>query len=658
MPTTIRFSLQFSGTDVFDQQTMAERLLSQAGSTDHAVRARLQAILAATCLTTSPRTAAAAASESHREAKLAGDRVSHAWALVATCVVDVSPTTLDGRLSMTREVLTIAQETNELEFVQTAYFLHLGALAEQGAIDELDLALSPTGTFLSAFPWLNDERHVEWFRCLRATIDGQEGLAETMAGNGMLAAQRIGDPDGESVWVGQLAIIRWMQGRVVELEPAFLAARRRAPHEAVWAVSLAWMWLQQGRRSAAHALITTLPPVAELPIDRNWLATTCILAVVAAELRELDIAQSARDALLPFEDRLVTIGLGVTCWGTVSRPLALVAAALGDTDAAITHYRRALAFAARIGAHPWLAEAQTELAAILAGRSGSGDAEEAIALATEAVAAGRALQLRGAEEAAAVVLASVTASRNDPRGRPDLHSLARIRVMGAFEVISEQGVVAQWRSRKARQLLKILVAKRGVAVSRETVMHLLWPDEPPQSLSNRFSVAATTVRRALDPTGALPKDAYLELRGPLVRLRIDRIDVDVETFLTEARAALAPPMPADTSIALLARALSTYHGDVLADEPGELWAHDLEREVHIALFAVSHALAEAAEDAGDQLTRVDRYRSILALDEYDQRAHEGLIDALTKLGASGQAMAANAQYSQRMAELGISTTAG
>ena len=660
MPNTMSLTLHFSGPGVFDQQALAEKLLTRAGTTDHAVRARLQAILAASHIATSPETAVGAASEARREAQLAGDEVSRAWSLIADCIVDVSPTSLAARLSMTRDVLQIAQATNELEFVQTAYFLHLGALAEQGAIDLLDLALSPTGTLLSAFPWLSDERHVAWFRCLRATIDGQEGLAEQLAGNGLAVAQRHADPDAQSVWVGQLAIIRWMQGRVVELEPAFLHARRTAPHEPVWAVSLAWMWLQQGRRSAARALITTLAPVTELPLDRNWLATTCILAVVAAELRELEIAQAVRSALLPFEDRFVTIGLGVTCWGTVSRPLALVSAALGETDAAIAHYRRALAFTARIGAHPWLAEAQTELAAILGDRSESGDLEEAVTLATEAAATGRALQLRGTEEAAAMVLASVnasTASRSETSGMLNTRSVARIRVLGTFEVTSGEGIVAEWQSRKARQLLKILVAKRGVAVSRESVMHLLWPDEPAHSLANRFSVAATTVRRALDPTGVLPKDTYLETRGPLLRLRIDRIDVDVETFLTEARAALAAPAAAGTSIALLTQALSTYRGDVLADEPGELWAHDLEREVHIAFFAVSHALAEAAAEVGDQLTRVDCYRSILALDEYDQRAHAGLIDALTRVGASGQAVAASAQYSERMEELGISVTA-
>lgn len=632
-------------------------MLAQVSAAEHHVRARLHAIVAAARVLAAPSAAEDAALQSQREARLAGDEVSRAWSMIAACVVDVSPEALGERIAKSREVLQIAQATGEVELVPTAYFLYLGALAEQGSIDELDHALSPTGALIAAFPWLEHARHVAWFRCLRATINGQAELAEQLAETGFAIARECGDPDAESVWVGQLAIIRWMQGRVVELEPAFLQARQQAPHEPVWAVSLAWMWLQQGRKSAARALITTIPPIAELPLDRNWLATACILGVVAAELRETDISESVRDALLPFEDRLVTMGLGVTTWGTVSRPLALIAVSLGDTETAITHYRRAVETAARVGAHPWLAEAQTELAQILVRRSSAPDADEAFALATDAVATGRALQLRHIEEAAAVQLAVLQPKPRFDRqtgGASVAAPSAKIRVLGNFEVLSEHGEVAHWQSRKARQLLQVLVAKRGVAVSRESVMHLLWPDEAPERLANRFSVAATTVRRALDPSGKVSSNTYLDSRGRLVRLCIERIDVDVESFLSLSADALSSTAPDHVRARLLAEALAIYGGDIFVDEPEELWAQDLQREVHLAFFAVCHALAELSAGTGDSFTRLDCYRRILAVDPYDQRAHEGQLDALALLGAASQLMEANEVYAQRMAELGIS----
>src|SRR5690606_15582457 len=113
-----------------------------------------------------------------------------------------------------------------------------------------------------------------------------------------------------------------------------------------------------------------------------------------------------------------------------------------------------------------------------------------------------------------------------------------ITVLGDFDVRTREGAPARWQSRKARRLLKILVARRGVAIGRQTVMHMLWPDEAPQRVANRFSVAATTVRRALDPTGSRPSDAYLETGNGLVRLCVDELSIDIETFLTTATAAL------------------------------------------------------------------------------------------------------------------------
>lgn len=656
MPQQSRFALNFSGSGTVGQARYVTELLAQLDPSEHAVRARLQAILVSAHVFIDPSEAATCADAALTDAQRAGDDVSRAWALIAASIADVSPQGVHRRLADTAEVLRIAQETGEWEFVPTAYFLHLGALADLGMLSDIDRALSPTGDFLIAFPWLAGERHVAWFRCLRATIDGQAEVAERIADDALQLALQSSDPDAHSVWVGQLAIIRWMQGRVVELEPAFLHARQASPHEPVWAVSLAWMWLRQGRRSAARSLIAALPAFADLPVDRNWLSTACILAIAAAELDETELAAAVGAALAPFEDRLVTIGLGVTCWGTVSRPLALVARALGDVEGAIRHYRRAIDTAGRIGAHPWLAEAQVELAAMLADQRAHGSRREAFELASEAAATGRALNLHSIEPAASRLLDrlnDVDAVHPDAMPSSATGSRPRIDVLGAFEVIAPDGTIARWQSRKARQLLKILVSRRGVAISRDTLMHLLWPDEAPQKVSNRFSVAATTVRRALDPHREFPSDTYLQVHGSVVSLRVDRIDIDLERFLAEtARSLSALPL---TSVAAgrMRATLELHRGDAFADEPEESWAEQARGEVHAAFFAAAHALAEASHARGDVLTRLDCYRSILAIDGYDQRAHEGLIDAMESMGAHGQAAVARESYGRRMEEIDI-----
>lgn len=662
MHTTTRFALNFSDPEVYGQQQVAIDQLRRLDLDDHIMRARLLAILTATSVVTDLGAARAAAAQARVVAEQSENDLVRAWSLLASCVADLSCEATPQRLIMAREILRIAQETGESEFVQTAFFLYLAALAELGEMSELDLALSPVGPFLPRFPGLADGRHVTWFRCLQATLGGDVKHAEQLAQQGYGLAQRSGDPDGQAVFIGQLGIIRWAQGRVVDLEPQFLQARQAAPHEPVWGVSLAWIWLKQGRRSAARALVSSLPDPATLPVDRNWLSTACILAEVASKLGESKIAHQLYSLLLPFQDRLVTIGLGVTCWGTVSRSLALTAACAGNKDAAIKHYRYGIEVASQRGAHPWLAELQWELAALLAERASPGDENDAILLATEAIATARALHLYGIEERAAAFLASLQTTPSpvhavalaiSPTTPTNASGTPRITVFGGFDVTAVDGTTPRWQSRKARQLLKILVARRGATISRESLMEMIWPGIPPDRLANRFAVAVTAVRRSLDPGSTHPRDTYLENRDGLLRLRIEALDIDVENFLARARSALLSTAPVVERIAMLTEILALYTGEPLQEEQEALWAAEFRGEAQLAFFSVAHDLAGLLAEIGDHYTRRDIYRRVLALDEFDQRAHVGLIDAFVQLGSYGQAEVAKRNYAQCMESLGV-----
>src|SRR5690606_18695280 len=160
---------------------------------------------------------------------------------------------------------------------------------------------------------------------------------------------------------------------------------------------------------------------------------------------------------------------------------------------------------ARLGARPWLVDAQLDLAdALVEHRPGD---PEAASLRAEAAAAAKRLGLDlflGRLEAAgapapvtrlpppADVPAGSGGERSEqpsagersganPAGRP------QVRVVGGFEVVGLDGTTARWSSRKARELLKILVSRRGAPIHRETLMDMLWPDDDPAVLANRLS---------------------------------------------------------------------------------------------------------------------------------------------------------------------------
>lgn len=645
----------------FSRRNLPERvhrLISQLADTPptaHGRRTALHTALTACLVVTDPSRTAASARAAREEAECARDEPSLAHALLAECFRDLTSVSVAQRRDNAEQALRLAITNGLDDVAETAFFLLLSAVIEQGDIALLDRILSGEEALLSMHPELTRGRHAAWFRCLRATLDGRAERAEQLAHEAYAIARKDDDPDAEGILVGQLAIIRWMQGRVAELEPAFLHRKQIYPEEPIWSVTLAWMWVAQGRRSAARALIGSIPAAAELRRDRNWLATISILAVVAAELQDKDIAAAARRVLLNYEDHVVTIGLGVTCWGVVARPLALTAHLLGDTNAAIAHYHRAVEISARIGAHAWLAEAQRELAALLLTQT-TGPHEEALQLATEAASTGRALQLHGVEENAARVLSALRRRGERTTGMTTVRTGAvHVRILGGFEVVSAEGVPSHWQSRKARDLLKILVARRGVAIPRDSLMDLLWPDQAPGAVVNRLSVACTAVRRALDPERTSPGDTYLVTKDGMLQLRSDRLWIDAEHFLTEADAALSPTLAPEDALPRLTAALEAHRGEALIEEPYALWAERMRRDVQVAYFACAYRVAELSNASGDQFTRAEAFRRILVFDEYDQRAHLGLIDALRRLGSPGQAAQAAQRYGERMAELGIDT---
>src|SRR5690606_2573821 len=153
---------------------------------------------------------------------------------------------------------------------------------------------------------------------------------------------------------------------------------------------------------------------------------------------------------------------------------------------------------------------------------------------------------------------------------------ARVAVLGTFEVRDVDGDTPRWTSRKARSLLKILVARRGAPIAREELMGMLWPDEDPADLTNRMAVAGSTVRRAPRPPRTPPGDALVRAEAGSLRLVTRSVDVDVERFLGLADRALAAHRDDDpAALERLEEALAAHQGEALPDEPYEAWADAL-----------------------------------------------------------------------------------
>jgi DNA-binding SARP family transcriptional activator/ATP/maltotriose-dependent transcriptional regulator MalT len=235
-----------------------------------------------------------------------------------------------------------------------------------------------------------------------------------------------------------------------------------------------------------------------------------------------------------------------------------------------------------------------------------------------------------------------------------------VQTLGRFRVLFDGEPVAasSWQSRKARDLLKILIARRGRPVPRDELMGSLWPDEEGEKVANRLSVALSTLRTVLDPAKRTSSNYFIVSDREACRLDLGHVAVDVESFLSEARRGLALARSGEPGAGeVLRRAESAYNGDFLEENPYDDWALGLRDEARAVYLDTCRALAGEAQSRGDAVDAARYLRRLLERDPYDEAAHLQLVHVLLVGGQHGEARRAYRTYSSRMAEVGVEASA-
>lgn len=222
-----------------------------------------------------------------------------------------------------------------------------------------------------------------------------------------------------------------------------------------------------------------------------------------------------------------------------------------------------------------------------------------------------------------------------------------VRTLGGFEVLVDGSTIpiSAWQSKKARDLLKLLVVHRGYPVPREVLVEALWGDADDVDgtrLANRFCVALSTLRSVLGRTRT-GVDAPSPINAEAGCVALDRsvVDVDVERFLCHARAGR------------LEAALAAYGGEFLPEDMYCDWSTALREEARLAYVSVGLRLAASAAAAGDSSSTVEFCLRVLEADPYDDAGHRMLVAALAAAGRHGDARRSYDRFVARLAELGL-----
>ena len=240
-------------------------------------------------------------------------------------------------------------------------------------------------------------------------------------------------------------------------------------------------------------------------------------------------------------------------------------------------------------------------------------------------------------------------------GRPESGDIS-VRALGTFTV-SHAGTplsASGWGSRKARELVKVLLARAPRPVTREELGHLLWPDEPYDRISSRLSTALSLARTALAGEDGDRGAAPITTEGSAVGLDVSSIEVDALAFQHLADSGLRAGRSGDTGTAttLLLEAEELYGGDLFEDDPDLPWAEDRRSELRSLYLTVARTLARMLWLDDPELAMRLLLR-VLDRDAYDEPAHLNLGVALLHAGRHGEARRRYNLYRDRMAELDL-----
>ncbi|MFN2606309.1 MAG: hypothetical protein ABR511_00230 [Acidimicrobiales bacterium] len=421
--------------------------------------------------------------------------------LVRRCLAFGGPGSVEERREDAAEAARLARAGGDQAVERAARRLAMVAAMEGGDLASADAQIEAVA--VAAPGWWP----VPLWRAMRALLQGRfdecqarhadvaaaagAGWApEAVAADGATADQAAADLAAGL----QFAALRTAQDRLLELEAPVRALVERHPSDPAARTALAALLGRLGRDGESAAELARLAPDRFAAVgdghQAGWLATLCHLGELAALLGRQAEAVVLYDLLLPHAGRLAVDPEAAACHGSVARPLALLAAALGRQDVADAHFAAALDANRRAGAPLLVAHTARQWSALLRVRDRGTDWDRALDVLAEAEAIYRRLGVDRLADDARGVLAR---SFEPPAVERDARANA-FRQEGHEWVVSYGGRNARLPDSTGMHDLALLVANPSRS------FHVL------ELLAGPGATGVGTAHRSQRPTRILPPD--------------------------------------------------------------------------------------------------------------------------------------------------------
>jgi class 3 adenylate cyclase/tetratricopeptide (TPR) repeat protein len=369
-----------------------ERALSLLPKEDSVLRARVCASLATVLALdqTEAEQRAALVEESMSMAKRLGDPRTIAYAMRAAVIALFDPSQTEAQLAFANELISYAEEIGDRELVGFGHGWRSIMLFWLEDLEESDRELAVTVA-------INDELKMPLFTYLLLVLDaarramrGAISEAERLATEALEIGQgAVGAPAALVVYGVQLLAIRWVQGRIAELEPLIRGQLEQFPMLPTLRCTLAYIAADSGRMDEAREEFEYLAQTGfALPADATRPAGLARLCILAWMFGDLERAGQLYELFTPFLGCNVAIS-AIISYGSADRYLALCASTMSNWELAERHFRAAIEQNERMGAAPFVAFSKHEYAEMLMRRGEGDDLARARMLLDDALAIAR-----------------------------------------------------------------------------------------------------------------------------------------------------------------------------------------------------------------------------------------------------------------------------
>ena len=386
------------------------------------------------------------------------------------------------RLAIATEVVGLAEQIGDRAMALRGRGLRRIDLLELGDLAGYDADLAAAERAAEELRQLRYRWQLPLAHATRALLAGRFARAEELMELGLAVGRRAGDQAVGNYYMGVIATLRFMQGRLSELTELVRDAATRFPAMVVFRTALAAALAEAGHADQARAEVERLTAgdLAAVPRDPAWSFSLATLALACYHLGEAKTASKLHGLLEPYADRNIVTGrVDAICLGPAAYFLGLLDLTRGLPEQAVRRFQHAAALADRTQGRPMVAMSREGQARALLALDRPGDRQHAWALLDEVAATARELGICGLGERAGTLRAAAPAAPPAPAWPAGLTDRE-------VEVLR---LIAAGRSNRA--------IAQALFISPNTVLHHVSSIFAKLGVANRAAAAAYATRQGL-----------------------------------------------------------------------------------------------------------------------------------------------------------------